>query len=133
MPRNIGAGIRNQPAGQELKLDVSGHNERALRIFRRPEISSPAMPGDRLPGDLKSRSPLFYRRKVEGGRMGGMTDEVRGRSKIGTYLKYVKLTEGFGETFQDRDPDPRYKKVCKREMVQDPDTGEWVLHFHLHT
>ena len=35
--------------------------------------------------------------------MGGVTDAVRGRSKIETYLKYVELLEGFGETFQDRD------------------------------
>jgi len=65
--------------------------------------------------------------------MGGLTDAVRGRSKIETYLKYVERLEGFGETFQERDPDPRYKKVCKREMVQDPITGDWVLRYHLHT
>ena len=65
--------------------------------------------------------------------MGGMTGEVRGRSKIEAYLEYAALVEGFGDTFQDRDPDPDYKKLCKREMSQDPSTGEWVLRFHLHT
>jgi hypothetical protein len=65
--------------------------------------------------------------------MGGMSGEVRGRSKGGTYANYVKEIEGFGDTFQDHDPDPALKKDCKRQMIQDPDTGEWVLHFHLHT
>jgi len=61
--------------------------------------------------------------------MGGLTDEVRGRSKIETYLKYVERAEGF----EDNNPDPKYKKVCKRQMIQDPDNGDWVLRFHLHT
>lgn len=65
--------------------------------------------------------------------MGGMTGEVRGQSKIGAYLKYAEQVEGFGDTFQDHNPDPRNKKLCKRCMIQDPDTGEWVLYYHLHT
>ena len=65
--------------------------------------------------------------------MGGMSGEVRGQSKIDTYLKYVDEVEGFGDMFQDHSPSPRNKKLCKGLMVQDPDTGEWVLHFHLHT
>lgn len=65
--------------------------------------------------------------------MGGLTDEVRGRTKIQTYQRYVDVVDGFGDTFQEYNPDPKYKKMCKREMMQDPDTGEWVLHFHLHT
>lgn len=65
--------------------------------------------------------------------MGGLTDEVRGRSKSETYQKYVEVVEGYGDTFLDRIPDPKYKKYCKRVMVQDPNTGEWVLHYHLHT
>jgi hypothetical protein len=65
--------------------------------------------------------------------MGGMRDEVRGPSKIETYLKYVDVVEGFGGMFQEHSPDPKNKKGCKRLMVQDPDTGEWVLYFRLHT
>ena len=65
--------------------------------------------------------------------MGGMTGEVRGQSKIETYLKYVAEVEGFGDMFQEHDPDPRNKKKCKSLMVQDPETGEWVLRYHLHT
>ncbi len=65
--------------------------------------------------------------------MGGMSGEVRERSKIDAYLNYAEQVEGFGDTFQDHAPDPRNKKLCKRLMVQDPDTGEWVLYFHLHT
>ena len=65
--------------------------------------------------------------------MGGLTDEVRGSSKIETYLKYAELVEGFGGVFQDHHPNPEHKKLCKKEMVQDPTTGEWVLRFYLHT
>ncbi len=65
--------------------------------------------------------------------MGGTHGEVRGRSKIHAYLEYAELVEAYGDTFQDHYPDPRNKKLCKRRMVQDPDTGEWVLSFHLHT
>lgn len=65
--------------------------------------------------------------------MGGYTGEVRGLSKIVTYLKYVEEVEGFGATFQSYDPDPKYKKVCKGRMIQDPLNGEWILYFRLHT
>lgn len=65
--------------------------------------------------------------------MGGMINEVRGSSKIETYLKYAELVEGYGETFQCHNPDPKYKKLCKSLMKQDPDTGEWVLVSRLHT
>ncbi len=62
-----------------------------------------------------------------------MSGEVRGPSKIDAYLNYAEQVEGLGDTFQSHDPDPRNKKLCKRLMVQDPGTGEWVLHIHLHT
>ena len=65
--------------------------------------------------------------------MGGANGEIRAQSKIETYLKYVEKIESWGDTFQDHYPDPRYKSLCKRLMVQDPDSGEWVLHYHLHT
>ena len=42
--------------------------------------------------------------------MGGTNGEVRGQSKIETYLKYLEEVEGLGDTFQDRHPDPKYKK-----------------------
>jgi hypothetical protein len=65
--------------------------------------------------------------------MGGENGYVRGRSKAETYQKYAALVEGFGDTFQTHLPDPARKKHCKKLMVQDPETGEWVLHYHLHT
>ncbi len=65
--------------------------------------------------------------------MGGMNGEVRGQSKAEAYVKYVEAVDGFGDTFGDRCPDPKYKKECKSLMVQDSETGEWVLHYHLHT
>lgn len=63
--------------------------------------------------------------------MGGMWGEVRGRTKIETYLKYVEDCEGKEEW--SKDPDPAGKKYCYRQMERDEDTGEWVLEFHLHT
>ena len=65
--------------------------------------------------------------------MGGMSAEVRGPSKIKTYLEYMELVEEYGDMFQDHNPNPGNKKLCKKLMVQDPDTGEWVLYFRLHT
>ncbi len=65
--------------------------------------------------------------------MGGTVGEVRGQSKIETYEKYADLVEHVGDTFADRYPDPAYKKFTKRQMVQDPETGEWVLSYRLHT
>jgi hypothetical protein len=65
--------------------------------------------------------------------MGGTVGEVRGRSKIEAYKQYLDLVEQCGDTFGDRFPDPAYKKFTKRQMVQDPQTGEWVLPYRLHT
>jgi hypothetical protein len=65
--------------------------------------------------------------------MGGTRGEVRGKSKIETYLNYVEETEPLEDLFTDMYPDPRYKKLCKSYMVWDPDAGEWVLSYHLHT
>lgn len=65
--------------------------------------------------------------------MGGTVGEVRGSSKAEVYYRYLKLVEGFGDAFLERYPDPKGKRECKGHIVQDPDTGEWVLHYHLHT
>jgi hypothetical protein len=65
--------------------------------------------------------------------MGGTNGKVRGQSKAETYFKYVDVVDGCRDTFQDFYPDPKYKKKCKEFMVQDSETGEWVLHYHLHT
>ena len=70
---------------------------------------------------------------MRGVSMGGITGQMRGSSKIETYLAYVDLVDGYGETLSDRNPEPAHKKQCKREMVRDLETGEWVLHYHLHT
>jgi hypothetical protein len=62
--------------------------------------------------------------------MGGFSGEKRGKSKIEVYLKYQEKFEDWEGSF---DPDPKYKKFCKRQMIWDSDTGEWVLHYYLHT
>lgn len=58
--------------------------------------------------------------------MGGMWGEVRGATKIETYLKYVEECEGWPLA---HNPDPKYKKWCKRQMERDPETREFVLKF----
>lgn len=65
--------------------------------------------------------------------MGGIHGIVRGNSKIDTYLKYTMLVEEQGNGLLDRNPDPENKKGCKKLMERDPETGEWVLHYHLHS
>lgn len=64
--------------------------------------------------------------------MGGQSGEIRSKSKIEAYLKYERFVEGVGEIFESRNP-PKNKKLCKKLMVWDPDTGEWVLYYYLHT
>jgi hypothetical protein len=63
--------------------------------------------------------------------MGGTHGEVRGKSKIKVYLKYQELVEN--TFFENKIPDPRYKKYCKQTMEWDPETEEWVLFYRLHT
>jgi len=55
---------------------------------------------------------------------------VRGKSKIDAYIDYQRITENWdGSAY----PEPKNKKFCKSLMELDPETGEWVLHYHLHT
>ena len=62
--------------------------------------------------------------------MGGAYGEVRGATKIETYLRYLKeATDREGSWYTD----PAHKKDCKEEMERDPNTGEWVLRYHWHT
>jgi hypothetical protein len=65
--------------------------------------------------------------------MGGTRGEVRAQSKIAAYLEYARVIEDLGQMLPDQDPDPKNKKLCKKRMVQDPNTGDWVLYYHLRT
>jgi hypothetical protein len=58
--------------------------------------------------------------------VGGYGGEVRGKTQIDCYLKYVEECEGWP---LDHQPDPKYKKLCKKEMVFDHATQEWTLNF----
>jgi hypothetical protein len=62
--------------------------------------------------------------------MGGSVGEVRGSTKIETYLAYVEEAE---DDQGHWDPPVRLKKVCKRLMEKDPETEEWVLRYRWHT
>ena len=63
--------------------------------------------------------------------MGGTYGDIRGQSKIEVYLEYLKMTEDI--LFETKIPNPEYKNHCKRVMVGDPETEEWVLDYYLHT
>jgi hypothetical protein len=59
--------------------------------------------------------------------VGGYRGEVRGSSKIKTYLNYLKKCESWELT---RIPDPKCKKYCKKQMMWDAEKREWVLRYH---
>ncbi len=63
--------------------------------------------------------------------MGGVNLEVRSTNKADTYRRFVEAAEE--NPLPDIYPDPKYKKLCKSLMRQDPDTGEWVLRFRFQT
>lgn len=65
--------------------------------------------------------------------MGGFSGTVRGKSKIEAYLNYVREVEKRRGTFNSHKPHAKKKKVCKSLMVQNPESGEWILHYHFHT
>jgi len=65
--------------------------------------------------------------------MGGASGEVRGKSKAEVYRKYALLCSDMDGIMDDQIPDAKYKKRCKSLMKQDPETGEWVLPYRLHT
>lgn len=64
--------------------------------------------------------------------MGGSTDEVRGQNKGECAERFQQLLDDQLDGWDVR-PDTRSKRALKALMVQDPDTGEWVLHYHAHT
>jgi len=58
--------------------------------------------------------------------MGGYGGEVRGKTKIETYLRYVDKCE---EWDLAHSPEPKHKKYCKKAMVWDEQRREWILEF----
>ena len=65
--------------------------------------------------------------------MGGYSGEVRGKSKIETYLNYLGEIERVGGPFNSHEPPRQKKKLCKSLMKQDPKSEEWILPYHFHT
>jgi len=68
--------------------------------------------------------------RYSGGIVGGASGKVSGKKKIDVYLEYQEITDNW---YGSVDPDPKNKKFCKSLMKLDPETGDWVLHYHLHT
>lgn len=59
--------------------------------------------------------------------MGGQRGEVRGKTKIKTYERYIAEAEKWP---LDYSPSPKNKKACKKAMVRDEKTQEWVLQYY---
>jgi hypothetical protein len=76
-----------------------------------------------VPGDTNT-NPLHGARIYL--QMGGYNGEVRGGTKIETYLKYIQRCESWE---LDHNPEPKNKKYCKRQMEWDPERKHWVLKF----
>lgn len=63
--------------------------------------------------------------------MGGTSGEIRGKTKIEVYSKYIEIINL--DIFSACIPDPKNKKYCKKSMIWDPKNEEWVLFYRLHT
>ena len=62
--------------------------------------------------------------------MGGIRDEVRGRTKIETWLRFKKENRSDEPPYGMTLDWPRNKKEAYEMMRKDDDTGEWVLSYH---
>jgi hypothetical protein len=62
--------------------------------------------------------------------MGGMGDEVRGRTKIETWLRFKRENRSDEPPYEMTLDWPRNKKETYEMMQKDADTGEWVLRYH---
>ena len=67
--------------------------------------------------------------------MGGISDDVRGKTKVATWLAFTKVREEiedrYGEEMHLRWPSN--KKEAYEQMEKDPATGQWVLRYNFHT
>ena len=65
--------------------------------------------------------------------VGGFSDEVRGRTKVETWLNFQKEKR---KTLAKYDMECRWpvtKRDAYAQMLKDPETGEWVLRYNFHT
>ncbi len=66
--------------------------------------------------------------------MGGMNGEVRGRTKIETWLKFQKERRKIRARFEGLHLRwPSNKREALEQMQKDDTTGEWVLEYNFHT
>jgi hypothetical protein len=67
--------------------------------------------------------------------VGGISHEVRGRTKIETWLKFTKVKREILERYEDSMHLrwPSSKKEAYEQMTKDASTGEWVLRYNFHT
>ena len=66
--------------------------------------------------------------------MGGISNEVRGRTKIEAWLKFQKERKGIRARFEGMHLRwPANKRDAYEQMEKDRATGEWVLKCNFHT
>jgi hypothetical protein len=74
--------------------------------------------------------------KVYGGKMGGIGDTCRGKTKLACYKNFrreVNRKEIEERYDMSTDAGLGGKQELYRQMKKDPKTGEWVLYYHFHT
>jgi len=66
--------------------------------------------------------------------MGGIRDEVRGTTKLATWLKYKRsIRPRILARWEITEYSPGTKKQAFRDMTWDEKTREWVLGYYFHT
>jgi hypothetical protein len=65
--------------------------------------------------------------------VGGIRNQVRGRTKIETWLKFQKVKREILGRYEMVCRWPANKKEAYGQMEEDPETGEWVLEYNFHT
>jgi hypothetical protein len=65
--------------------------------------------------------------------MGGITDVVRGKTKVETWLKFKKARRKILQRWEMSEHWPGNKARAYEIMRWDEEAEEWVLPFHFHT
>ena len=124
----------------DLSNDAPHDVPRLARGERRPEVEAELEHWYTLDCSGTEQHHLYHtKRFARTNRQTGCHD---GRNAWRKYVGYQKLrpiwntlnwSKGMAILSKIILRTPKNKKLCKELMVQDPDYGEWVLRFRLHT
>jgi hypothetical protein len=62
--------------------------------------------------------------------MGKHGGEIRGRTKVSTWLKFLRERRRILNRWDLQEDSPIRKRFAYKEMQRDTTTGEWVLPYH---